>query len=535
MSPGRDRCDTARRSVIAGGWRGMHSRFAGNSGGVTVSKMDRALIASRWGPGSAMPDLERVIGVRSPRAKGQEFPRVVLYGFGDAAPEGLLGPIQGGESYAEDCDPSLSFEHFMNRLYMAASRPRRRLFVIDHDRSLNQFWSFAREEKTWSAILDKISVPDAWKDNVCLLHPGLAKAWTEGRENPAINAEKYEEEGLRAGDPYWLRAAALQYESAGNTTRQRFCRAMAKFYETKWYEAGIELQECGQFRKAAQAFWNDGSAEALRKLTQLANVFPEIKPELEWQLAEWECGAKPIASTLKMVTKLQEQLRTLSFASTFADDTSLQAIAGRIFESVAHASANVISEDTWNSLSNLMSHLLKTGMKLDFEHQAVIHHRAALHEAAVQAWNKSGKTTGAEYKRSFAVTSPYPGNLQALFDLKEFEEITKNFEAHQGARLGEAHVHCSGRLSLGSRCRFVITQQTRFVSFLSKTPDRRQAKYFICETASGAACRPWLNGWQINWLRSSGSSGATSRISSSRAKWESARPPCIGLRWPSRT
>jgi len=33
----------------------------------------------------------------------------------------------------------------------------------------------------------------------------------EEREDPAVRAEKYEEEGMRVGDPYWLRAAALQY------------------------------------------------------------------------------------------------------------------------------------------------------------------------------------------------------------------------------------------------------------------------------------------------------------------------------------
>jgi superfamily I DNA/RNA helicase len=376
----------------------------------------------------------------SVRAKGLEFNRVVLYGFGDAAPAGLLHPISGGETYSADRDRSLPFEYFMNRLYVGASRPRRRLFVIDSAHALANFWAFAREETVRDCILRMIGEPETWRDHLCLLHPGLPKAWAEEREDPAANAEKYEEEGMRAGDPYWLRAAALQYESAGNSVKMRFCRAMAHFYEKNWLTAGSELQDCGYYDRALIAYWNDGGNEALQRLRALGNLDPRVRTRIEWQLAEWESGGKSIATTLQMTHTIQEALTDMSVAGRMSDDKTLLDFVGKLFAALATTRADAALLGVWKSVSDLLQGLVRLGAKVNDDARAMIGYRAGDHAAALEIWNKSGKTAHPEYRRAVALTSPYPKNLQFFSELGEHQRVVEQFDENKNASIAPAQL-----------------------------------------------------------------------------------------------
>ena len=60
-------------------------------------------------------------------AKGLEFSRVVLYKFGEECLQHykkLLNPLRTGQPYGESQD-GLPYEYFINRLYVAADRPKR--------------------------------------------------------------------------------------------------------------------------------------------------------------------------------------------------------------------------------------------------------------------------------------------------------------------------------------------------------------------------------------------------------------------------
>ncbi len=79
-------------------------------------------------------------------AKGLEFQRVVLYKFGDDLiknyPE-MLSPLDTTEPH-QDHRKALPYEYFLNRLYVAASRPKRRLLIVDTQDGIEGMWNNAR-------------------------------------------------------------------------------------------------------------------------------------------------------------------------------------------------------------------------------------------------------------------------------------------------------------------------------------------------------------------------------------------------------
>ena len=73
-------------------------------------------------------DGSTLIPVLSPvRAKGREFARVVLYGFGKNCPDKLLEPLRKPDFEGFSQEESLPLEYFLNRLYVAVSRPKQQL------------------------------------------------------------------------------------------------------------------------------------------------------------------------------------------------------------------------------------------------------------------------------------------------------------------------------------------------------------------------------------------------------------------------
>jgi hypothetical protein len=62
------------------------------------------------------------------RAKGLEFPAVVLYPFGESAPRDFVRVLDGRIDL-QDAEDRLPYEYFFNRLYVAASRAKGRSIV----------------------------------------------------------------------------------------------------------------------------------------------------------------------------------------------------------------------------------------------------------------------------------------------------------------------------------------------------------------------------------------------------------------------
>ena len=164
------------------------------------------------------------------RAKGLEFPRVVVYGFGRNAPVGILDPIRGKESYAGDPDRSLPYQYFITRLYVAVSRPKRRLFIVDSKENLVDFWPFAHDMTQMKAMVEKMKHgQDTWGSSVALMEMGNANDLSLDRAtDPLENAKILERDGRARRDAYMLEQAAVSFSNANQMLEAARCTAEAR-------------------------------------------------------------------------------------------------------------------------------------------------------------------------------------------------------------------------------------------------------------------------------------------------------------------
>jgi hypothetical protein len=76
-------------------------------------------------------------------AKGLEYDEVVvLYRFGTTCPKTLLDRLKGQGPKDPGPAVTIEWEYFLNRLYVAASRARQRLVILDEPEAFESFWSF---------------------------------------------------------------------------------------------------------------------------------------------------------------------------------------------------------------------------------------------------------------------------------------------------------------------------------------------------------------------------------------------------------
>mgnify|MGYP005842216389 CR=1 FL=1 len=207
------------------------------------------------------------------RVKGLEFPRIVLFGFGDGCPPSLKRALHLLDVELQG-DASIEPQYYLNRLYVAASRPSKRLFVIDSDESIRGFWVklFDSSEDMMLRVRDH----ESWTEVCGEIRQGTSGAWEGDEEDPLEAAEALAKDARLRKDPYLFRQAAQYFSSAGKTGRSAECRAEALELESQFLDAAKEWKGISRVDRSLRAAWKAGRSGD-KFIIELGNASPELK------------------------------------------------------------------------------------------------------------------------------------------------------------------------------------------------------------------------------------------------------------------
>jgi hypothetical protein len=184
-------------------------------------------------------------------AKGLEFPRVVVYGFGEAADAMLLAPLRDeSKVFADDPDRSLPMQYFINRLYVAVSRAKRRMFIVDSKEGFKKLWDFAQNDDLEQAILNGFKKDRTiWEMAIERLQPGRTDDLSSDRaDDPLEIAVSLASDGrarsYHAGE---LKQAVELWDSASERGSHEY--RIAKAFSAPYPEKLAALNEFGKFKE----------------------------------------------------------------------------------------------------------------------------------------------------------------------------------------------------------------------------------------------------------------------------------------------
>ncbi|MBL9183407.1 MAG: hypothetical protein JNN17_14810 [Verrucomicrobiaceae bacterium] len=348
--------------------------------------------------------------------KGLEFPRVVLFGFGAACPPALRNALTH-ESVELSGDHAIEPQYFWNRLYVAASRPRKRLFIIDSQEHIDGFWNqiFANQDNT---ILRAQNVAQWDKNMTGQVVKGSPAAWEGDREDPVETARKLENEGRIRKDRTLLRQAAQSYRTANKPSDEKRCRAEALELEKDFLAAAKLWQELQKYDLSIAAAWN-ARMEGLAFIISLSDQRPDIKHGIHWKFATYLKAQGDFSEGVALIKDLAEALDLPEaqgeiLTSAVWPDMILLALNRMLADKATES--GMWSVTYWNA-----DKVVKQGIRLPSEVLGNLAFRGALMSEAIRHWNSLPTEARSKFEGQFlqakAATLPFPQNMDAYGDL----------------------------------------------------------------------------------------------------------------------
>jgi hypothetical protein len=357
------------------------------------------------------------------RAKGLEFTRVALYGFGENMPSGFYEFSNSLETpMGKEKDESiLSYGYFINQLYVAASRPQKRLFIVDTREGINSLWRFATDLDFQSSLLESIrDGKRIWGDHLGTLHKGDSKSWSEDQEDPLERARQLEQEGRSKPDSFLLKQAAMAYRQIKRLREYHLCRGKAFEIEEEYLKAGESFTEGESFEDARKAFWKGGYYPEINRLSKSGSMDSSIETRIAYFLAE-ENSTTQCKEILNQVIERMEE--NLSFSAKVTSSNSWELALNKMLDRLLDLKD--FKSDQLRININQWFVLLEKGVRIDQEQLARLCLKNGDIQRAEDILERINKLNLPEYRKAKgkAMISQYNENPDGEFSKEEKKYI----------------------------------------------------------------------------------------------------------------
>jgi hypothetical protein len=327
-------------------------------------------------------------------AKGLEFNRVLLYGFGEYFIQNLarksISDLIDGKLDINNPTETIPYEYFLNKLYVAASRPKKRLFVVDSEAGIRNLWSFCTEQRIQNILVSRIRQNrERWRENIGSLIRGGQESWSEDREDISVIAERLEQEGHSQKNANMLRSASMYYASINKALKEKACKADALALEKEFTKAGLLYEEIEDYENALNVYWTGHKYEEIQLL---ASQKPSLLERLEVRLSNFLCQSPSLSVGVTLLKDLVSQLGNSDVKNALiSTDSWNQAIPRFLKHFLGYVFLrDNIADETWREIDLALNSL--ADFRVDKSLQARIAHHLGDYERAVALWQLAGDT-----------------------------------------------------------------------------------------------------------------------------------------------
>lgn len=349
-------------------------------------------------------------------AKGLEFTRVILYGFGDACPEKFFK-----KSVSE---LQLESEYFLNKLYVAATRAMKSLIIVDTKSGKDKLWKFTLGQEQIKPFIERSKSPSKWEsERVAGVTSGdyYDPQIEQVTQDPLEIARKLEEAGHNNSE--LLRQAMDFYHRAGEESKAQRCEAKSFEAEGKYKQAGEMFNSQGRADDAERCFWKGECWKDLNiwYLTHEGGI------DTHQAIALLMSGDKNDRS---VISKFISHLIKLNIdgAPLPVDQPQFKKAITKVATILSNPNHEQL--DDLRNLTNLMKESLSLQYIIGLETCAAILFNAEEYRLAINLWDKGGKPESNKYEYAKAMTAP--DNKEKIYWLnlsKKFDAIVDIYEA----------------------------------------------------------------------------------------------------------
>jgi hypothetical protein len=352
------------------------------------------------------------------KAKGLEFPLVILYKFGhELAQEYNANFVWNFDANTQR--DSVELEYYFNKLYVAASRAMSDLVVIDSQQGDELLWQKASEDLI-AGFLERLEADQRhdWKDLLGTISTGQSLEVLD-QDNRELQAKQMKKQGLAEENPELLRNAIEYYSVLGDTKEVEICEAWALKFDNKFSEAGQLFLKRGKKVEAWECFWDGACWQELKRWCE-ANPNQKLgeRSLVEFMMEEAPKSFDVLNKFTEFLEKRNENNSLKNCRSSKPWQAAIEEYAGQINTLM---NEQILTSEQWQRFGNLLEDLHQAGYNKTIEVAGSSFYQARDYKGAVRCWDRCGVPQKRKYNLAKAEVEGFPQGLQYL--QKEGEDL----------------------------------------------------------------------------------------------------------------
>ncbi len=391
---------------------------------------------------SKIKDQNVPFSVQSPiLAKGQEFPMVILYRFGDRCPEDFFE--------VSDFETRLSKEYYLNKLYVGATRAQSSLIIVDTKEGKRKLWSKALNSKEIDEFLKRASNPDIWRQAVGGVTPGDYYGMEIVKQDPIEMAEKLRKGGKENNNSDLLRQAMDFYRRAGKENLAIICQAEALEVDEAFKEAGDLYKGLGVSKEVEGAYWKG------KCWGELNSWYSTHEPddELHKHISLMMVSPDDPEQALNLTNFLKKSIDAGN-KFTFSESQFQEGVKEALICLLGFEFDGAESGKTWLKLADLMDKLKPLNRVIGETNVGKVFFNAQRYSDAIRQWDNAGTTSTKEYYLARAEIEVKPNDKILWLDLAgetdrllmEYSQFDKNAISDNNKKQVAKALKSKGRL-----------------------------------------------------------------------------------------
>jgi hypothetical protein len=364
-------------------------------------------------------------------AKGLEFGRVVVWKFGGQP--GLEKLIDQPQN--EDAAQLLPLQYHINKTYVAVSRAKSKLYILDDAIGTENLWRATKDSGLINSYLSEINnTQKKWEhSNLEIYKEGSASDFSDDIvDNQEETAKQLMENGLVSEQSYLLKHAARIFANLNNSQNSAKCAGYAEIFDKNYLLAGECFYNGGWTDLALQSFLLSNAlpddAKGFNKIIELSASNAMLTNSLYYRIALAVCRASPeLANELVDFFLSSEPWQ---FDKYFPFDSMKEIIGGALNKCINNITEN--SQASRPLLEKIAALYQKKTLVFSPDVVAAMAFSLSNYKLAVDYWDLSANKDKEKYEYAKTQLKSFPDNITLLFYSKRYSEIISEYKKYTG-------------------------------------------------------------------------------------------------------
>jgi len=345
------------------------------------------------------------------RAKGQEYDEVIVYGFGKFYAEKGYPSLESIREGSHEPETLLEIEYFFNKLYVAVSRAKKRLFIMDTPAGREAMWKHFLDED----MLGGLSAydPSEFSRLCCTLRELDPSEMHLEDIDPVKSANQKEEEGRKKLDPFLLTQASGLYLSIGDGNKANRCKAFACEISEDFNTAGDHYLKCQDFQGAFKCYWK---AREYGRVIEVADKSDSLRYSLKTKFARLHQN-KDQQDFINLSATLLESEEEKGMMDEYFNDLQFAELLEISIDNFVNNL--LITEAKWRQIYTQYRKLCDRRILEGSSKLGVAALRAGFYSEAVTLFEKYGDNSSSHYQkaRELQIMDAYEKDPNSISDL----------------------------------------------------------------------------------------------------------------------